>query len=297
MKSTGTQSAFRRAQPAHRQSGISLIELLVGITIGLLVVAVAAAALIASKGVTQSVSDNTQLQQQASYLFRIIGQQIRQSGSIRLNLAANKGAAETIDPSDVVAFSPDTKTFGINAAYPAIGGSTNSTTKTDTLTTAYQNYFEPSFLSSDNVSSLRDCLGKQPAAGDENQVIQSNFSLANDRLMCSGLASSAAALADNVSDFQVRYLVQTGAAAGQPKLQKVAVNAVSDWSSVFGVEVCLVMYGTQKNDIPKDSKFTGCDSENPITIGSDNTNLASAQKGKIHMTFRNVYLLRSQGLI
>ena len=88
----------------HHQSGATLIELMVGITIGLLTIAVAIGDLLVSRGVSTSVSDVTGLQEQASYAFRIIGQQLRQAGSIRLDLASNKPDGTAIVPEDVVAF-------------------------------------------------------------------------------------------------------------------------------------------------------------------------------------------------
>ena len=59
---------------------------MVGIAIGLLVVAVAMGALMASRGISGTVSEATSMQQQAAYAFRVIGQQIRQAGSLELNL-------------------------------------------------------------------------------------------------------------------------------------------------------------------------------------------------------------------
>ena len=72
------------------QQGVTLIELLVGIIIGLLTVAVAMGALMISRSVTGTVSDSSMLQQQASYAFRVIGQQLSQAGSLRINLATQK---------------------------------------------------------------------------------------------------------------------------------------------------------------------------------------------------------------
>ena len=67
------------------QRGATLLELMVGITIGLLTVAVALGALMVSRGVSGTVSEASQLQQQASYAFRVIGQQLRQAGSRQLD--------------------------------------------------------------------------------------------------------------------------------------------------------------------------------------------------------------------
>ena len=90
------------------QTGVSLIELMVGISIGLLTVSVALGALMASRGISSTVSEVSQMQQQAAYAFRVIGQQLRQAGSVELNLAYNKTdeqkKAEPPSPLERVAF-------------------------------------------------------------------------------------------------------------------------------------------------------------------------------------------------
>ena len=57
----------------QNQRGLSLIELLVGIAISLLIIAVALGAIVASRSITGSVDDSGQLQQQASHIFRVMG--------------------------------------------------------------------------------------------------------------------------------------------------------------------------------------------------------------------------------
>ena len=72
----------------HQENGLTLVELLVGISIGLLVIGVATGALLASRGISGTVSDATNIQQQAAYAMRVIGQQVRQSGSLHLDVPA-----------------------------------------------------------------------------------------------------------------------------------------------------------------------------------------------------------------
>ena len=145
------------------QSGATLIELMVGITIGLLTVAVATGALMVSRTVSGTVTDASQLQQQASYAFRVLGQQLRQAGSMRLNLAANKAEGETIDPADVVAFAPDQNMQpafpGGPASTPAVSGKDTPSGSEYALSAAYQNYAEKSFTASADISFFRDCSG------------------------------------------------------------------------------------------------------------------------------------------
>ncbi|MDR0258920.1 MAG: prepilin-type N-terminal cleavage/methylation domain-containing protein, partial [Comamonas sp.] len=76
-------------KPRLRQQGFSLVELMVGMAVGLLVMAAASVALLASRNLSVTVSDASHLQQQASYVLRIIGLQLRQAGGLHLNLNLN----------------------------------------------------------------------------------------------------------------------------------------------------------------------------------------------------------------
>lgn len=288
LSSTRDSSGFRSFQ-----SGTTLIELMVGITIGLLTVAVATGALMISRTVSGTVTDASQLQQQASYAFRVLGQQLRQAGSMRLNLAANKTEGETIDPADVVAFAPDQNmqpSFpGGPASTPPVSGKDSPSGSEYALSTAYQNYAEKSFTASADISFFRDCsgAGSSPAS---TPIIQSNFVLKSGELYC-----GAQPVLRNVADFQVRYLMQSDAAVGTPKIQTAnATTASANWFQVFGVEVCLVLYGDEVIDMPAGSEYVGCDGAK-VNMSSSGS-LSSSRKNRMHMSFRNVYQLRSQGL-
>ena len=135
-----SQTQYARAHN-KLQHGVTLIELLVGIVIGLLTVAVAMGALMVSRGVTGSVSDSSMLQQQASYAFRVIGQQLRQAGSLRLNLASQKSEGAVIDMSDPVAF--ETKATDFDPAINTISGIDSPGNNEYKLTVGYRNYKEP----------------------------------------------------------------------------------------------------------------------------------------------------------
>ncbi len=287
------------------QRGATLIELMVGIAVGLLVVAVAAASLMVSRGVSGTVTDASQLQQQASYAFRVLGQQIRQSASMRLDLAANKTASEIVQVEDVVAFSPDPQIFtgfaDVPATTPAISGKETPTVSQFKLSVAYQNYREPSFPSGTDESFVRDCLGAEPSP----TIVQSQFVLRAGELRCAGADNVAQALIRNVAEFQVRYLVQNRASAisGTPTIQYLSADSVPvlpatgtpDWSSVFGVEICLVLYGDERVDMPVGSTYVSCDGVTTPDMTSAGS-LPAEQKNRLHTLFRSVYQVRSQGL-
>jgi len=280
------------------QRGATLIELMVGITIGLLTIAVATGALMISRGISGTVTDASQLQQQASYAFRVFGQQLRQAGSMRLNLNA-----ESTNPTDpilsdaAVAFVPDPLIHaivpGASPTTPAVSGKDTPASGEYALSVAFTNYTEQSFTTALGASFFRDCLGAQPSA----TIIQSQFSLENGELRCAGSDNVPQSILRNVADFQVRYLVQTGGATGTPTIQIVnAATVGTNWASVFGVEVCLVLYGDEAIDMPAGSSYNNCTGTavNMTTLPIDTATIK--RKNRMHMTFRNVYQLRSQGL-
>lgn len=280
------------------QRGATLIELMVGITIGLLTIAVATGALMVSRGISGTVTDASQLQQQASYAFRVLGQQLRQAGSMRLNLnAESTNPADPILSDAAVAFAPDPLIHaivpGVSPTTPAVSGKDTPASGEYALSVAFSNYSEQSFTAALGASFFRDCLGAQPSA----TMIQSQFALENGEIRCAGTDNTPQPILRNVADFQVRYLVQTGGATGTPTIQIVnAATAGANWASVYGVEVCLVLYGDEAINMPAGSSYSGCTGTavDMTTLPVDTATVK--RKNRMHMAFRNVYQLRSQGL-
>lgn len=272
-----------RSAPRSSQAGLTLIELLVGLAIGLMTIAVALGALLVSRSVSGTVSDATQLQQQGAHAMRVIGLQLRQAGSIRLNLAfAQTGAAAptVIDPGEPVAF---------EAVFDRAAATLASDTTTP-LQVGYQNYTEA--VASGNGTAERsllgDCLGNTPSA----TVVQSNFRLvraqgaATGELQCAGADGVAQTIIGNVADFQVNYLVQTLTATGADMRRVAAAGVGGNWPSVVAVEVCLELVG-QENIDTAGATFRNCS----WTAGQAET----AMGNRMHLVLRNTFQLRTQG--
>ena len=262
----------------RRQGGMTLIELLVGLSIGLMTIAVALGALVVARGVSGTVSDASQMQQQAAYALRIIGQQVRQAGSIRLNLAFGRDPAATIDPADPVAFET-----GFDRATGALGADS-----TYALRIGYQNYTEAVFGQANPQSLLRDCLGLQPSA----TVIASNFAFvkaagaATGELQCVGSSGTARTILSNVADFQVRYFLQNVTGTAPTVRYATAANVGANWPAVIGVEVCFEIVGEETIDTAG-ATYRNCSWK----TGDAETSMGN----RMRMVFRNVFQLRSQG--
>ncbi|GGH57987.1 hypothetical protein GCM10010975_18160 [Comamonas phosphati] len=267
------------------QSGLTLLELMVGITVGLLVVAAAMAALIASRGVAGAVNDASGMQLQAAHAMRTMGQQVRQAGSLYLRLNPGSAAAP-------VAF---------EAHAPAADGGKGFAPASDTLlgsssamSLGYHRYKEPVHTASGEQAQARNCLGG-PANSSPDQRVESIFQRHGDQLRCGGndTANAPQPLVQNVADFQLRYLLQDNTVPGDARIQYLAADAVGDgnWGKVQAVEVCLVLYGNEPVDMPAGSTYTGCD-------GSAVDMTAAGERARrMHMVFRSIFQLRSQGLI
>jgi type IV pilus assembly protein PilW len=279
------------ASTAKKQRGLSLLELMVGITIGLMTIAVALGALMVSRGISGAVNDASQLQQQAAHALRTIGLQVRQAGSLKLNLAVGQPSTTTPTAQDTVAFEAD---FDKKAL--TITGQDNPSASNYSLSVGYPNYQESLFGASGSTTAvqgslLRDCLRQESSTS----LIQSRFRVVTNTgapsgtLVCAGATGSAQPLISGVSDFQIRYLIQQGATSGTPTMQYVSATAAATagWDNVYAIEVCLELTGDEvintQGDASAAPTYRNCAGQ------------TAAMGPRIRMVFRNNFLIRSQG--
>ena len=254
------------------QAGLTLIELMIGLAVGLLVVAVATVSLLGSRSVTGAVSDISGIQQQAAYVMRTFGTQLRQAGSLYLDLGLDADGDGEITSATAFQLRGSTDT--------AIAENNGS------VTIRFTGYEEPTFANAGPIS--RNCLGAPGSipAGTTTSI-ESIFTLNGTDLRCNDQP-----IAQNVAAFQVRYLLQ-GTDQDDPTMLYTNSAGVADWNRVQGVEVCLVLFGTERIDLPEGASYTGCDGSTTVNI----TTLAAPRTNRMHYVFRNVFQLRSQGLI
>jgi type IV pilus assembly protein PilW len=290
---------MKKRQIPHRQRGVTLIELMVGLTIGLLIVAVAMGALMVSRGISGTVSDASGIQQQGAQILRAFGQQLRQAGSLYLNPDPT-GSAST-DVLSAVVFEIKADAHGGGNSFgqqdTIVGGG-------DNMTIGFRRYQDNVFFA-DNATSTaigtdylaRNCIGA-PDNAKTDERIESIFTFTDGNLRCGGNGAAAQPIAQNVAQFQVSYLVQTVDAGTGTTVQYVngddMPTASTDpaWRRVQGVQVCLVLYGSEPIDLPAGTSYIDCQGDSV-----DMTTLASPRKNRMHLLFRNTFQLRSQGLI
>lgn len=238
----------RLASQTH-QMGASLMELMVGITIGLLVVLAALGSLVYTKVSSTTMVDATRLQQKADLAFRIISFQTLQAGSMELN-----NNTTSLDPGTVTLSAAYT---GIDTALtlqPTViasvhGEKGDGTTTQDILRISYQDNGIDALP-----STFRDCLGQTTAAATKGISVTNTFTFlpvagAGGDLRCQGAAAGATPqpILDGVEDFQVTYGVRT-VAAGVENFRYFTADNVTDWSNIQTINICLQLRGDSRGN-------------------------------------------------
>ncbi|MCZ2495479.1 hypothetical protein GN316_01800 [Xylophilus sp. Kf1] len=214
-------------RPDRRRAGrgLAMIEVLVGITLGLLVLVAALAASALTFSTAATGADAAALQQRADLALALIGRQARQAGAVQLDPAG---------PSVVFR----TTFAGWGGSGLSVSGLEGGGDRPDTLR-----------LSRAFVGGERDCLGNEPAVRYLQLVadsIDNEYLIAaepkNDNrpaLYCRGHQNFARqALVSGVDDLQVLYAV----AAPAGGLRYVTADAVGLATPVLAVSVCLQLF-------------------------------------------------------
>lgn len=266
---------------SRTQRGLSLVELLIGITIGLLVVIAALGSLAFTQVTSTAVGDSARLQQKANSAFRSMGFQLRQAG-----------ATEVVQAGPAVRFSRQFN--GWNGAGRNLDGVEGSGSTPDTLRLSYE-----------DGSGARDCLGNPPTATAGIRV-DNVFYVDAGRLMCQGADGTIQAIVDGVEDFQVTYGLQNVTALATPAVlaasgaaSAAAIPATASFryftatdapfgpalpasavtSPGWSVTVCLQLRGDVRGDLPAGTSVAGCSA-------------AIAGDGYVRRVYRNTFSLR-----
>jgi len=285
-----------------RQRGVTLMELMVGITIGLLVVAVAMGALMISRQVGGTISDSSDIQQQAAYAMRVIGQQMRQANILRLQLYEVTELAEGEKENDSV--SPvqliDESNYPHDITWNIAPRGLEDMERTGTGQTGPRMFFinvddDTVKLAEEKVWNA-NCLGDAPGG-----MVYSHFILEGSELKCASSSSGKLESNDyqpvlrNVAEFQVRYLIYDPVGEGQQKIKYAPAADVhlieKGWEKVQGMEVCLTLFGNERIAHTEDAIYQSCNGPEQykdIPAGEQ-------RRDRLHLTFHSIFQLRNQG--
>ena len=241
----------------HTQKGHTLPELLIGMALGLLVIAAATAAYGNSKQTWHAMAAADAVHANARVALRNIREQAHMAGAAYLKANNNNG-------NFTVEISPHE-----DAGQAALAG-VNGNKSVESLTLGHWHALD-----------AIDCQGN---TGNTHTTVRNDYKLnTNKELSCKDLNltnSTYQALAEGVEDFQLRY---AEANPSTQTLQWKTANQVTDMAQVLAIEVCLRVanINTVHNAKPN-SNFKGCQDE---TLPSD---------GRVRRMFKRVVALRNR---
>ena len=195
---------------ASEQAGLSLADWLVGQALAAMVVLAALGAWGFAQQNHAFAQEGLQQVQQMSWVWRTLGQHIRQAGAAL--------ATQSTDGP-----------IALTTPMPTWAATDGTGTLADSLTTAHLRSLEG-----------RDCQGN--AKGGDS-TIRNRFTVnSKSELTCldeANPSASAQALAEGIEDMQLRYAQSTQGGNGLTQVQWVTAQAVVVPSQVLAVEVCI----------------------------------------------------------
>jgi type IV pilus assembly protein PilW len=245
------------------QQGYTLTELLIGVALGLLVIAAATATYSTSKQTWNAMAAADAVHANAGVAMRNIQEQAHMTGAAYLKTNVTEGNF-TVEIS-----------LNEDAGQAALAG-VNGTKYVESLTLGHWRAVDPI-----------DCQGNTSSNNGSNNSLNSvrnDYKLnTNKELSCKDLnltGSTYQALAEGVEDFQLRYAEANPSAQ---TLQWKTANQVSDMTQVMAIKVCLrVASITTVHNTKTSSSFSGCQGE---ALPSD---------GRVRRTFKRVMALRNR---
>ena len=205
--------------PSPLQRGLSLVELLVAMAVGLLLTA-GVLTIYVNSGQTYRVQDNlSRLQENGRFALILVGNALRMTGF-------------KTDPAK-----PHTNVFPTGAV-----STTDPTANPDTITVSFQGASD---------GTTRDCLGNTVAAS----VTSANtFFIAGNELKCtsSGLTQP---LIENVEDMQITYGIDSDGSHSPNYFVPAGSVAASDWSKVVSLHISLLLRTHDENLTPTQQTY------------------------------------------
>ena len=209
------------------QTGFSLVELMIAITLGLIVLLAVGSIYVGSRQTYRVQEDNARIQEAGRYALEVLGRSIRQAGA-NAEMNFNKTATAL--------------QCNVPGVCDAIGGADGvivaGVASPDTLIVQFYAGSEE-LNSGSGLWIARDCTGGQAVLGT---VVTNTFSINGTDLRCTGSVAGVQPLVGNVEDLQVVYGIDTDA-SGNPGYQSadlyMAAPTAAQWPSVVTARVCV----------------------------------------------------------
>jgi len=271
-----TCRALSHCGSPKRQDGLTLVEIMVSLTLGLIVLLAVGSVYIGSRQTYRVQEDNARVQEAGKYALEVIGRSIRQAGT-----------------DSEMTFNPVAVTLDCVAPTCVAVDNNGAAGATDTIRNQFYAGREEQ---NGAVWGARNCIGGFVATGALPANIVTNiFDVAADAastatgtgLRCSDAAGNSQTLVSNIEDLQVLYGIDT--TGDQAADQYVATPG--NWAQVVTARVC-VLIQSANNVVTTPQTYLNCAGALGTTPGSTTT--AGAGDLRLHRSFVATYNLRNR---
>lgn len=241
-----------------KQSGLGLVEIMIGVALGLVLLLALYSLLVSNKQTYSSVQTSSELVKNSQQITQLITTLIQQAGFRNY---------ERVKESQLLP-TESTALVGINVSWQekqAVFISDDVTNSDTTEAKAGTDVLQIHFVGSRNVDSISASVIKDmpsdaaPALNDAdgtiidcqgNAIADSSIALAlyvstDNKLMCiDSINNAAIAVADDVENLQIRAKAQSGSSAYQ------LPSSITDWTTISNLEIGFLLSKPYDNSLP-----------------------------------------------
>lgn len=239
------------------QLGLTLVEMMVAMTLGLLILLAISSIYIGSRQTYRMQDDNARLQETGRYAIEVLGRSIRQAGFWNMPI------------------SPVATATGFSGT--AVNGVNNTSPTSDRITVQY-----------DGLAGDRDCEGTVLGA---NAVVTEQYRRNGTNLVCDGVDANTtfSPLVSDIEDVQILYGIDTNADQSADRY----VAAPGNWNQVVSARVCVQASSANSvNNAPQ--RFLNCGGALGTATGAAAFTTAGANDLRLRRTFIATYNLRNR---
>lgn len=253
----------------RRQLGLTLVEIMVSLTIGLIVLAAIGSVYLGSRQTYRVQEDNARLQEAGRYALEVIGRSVRQAGA----------DAE-------MSFNPVTGTPECNVAGVCVpvAGANGAAAAPDSLIVQF--YAGREELNAGAWGS-RDCTGGFVASGN---VVTNTFDVSAANLRCTGGVGGVQPLVSDIEDLQIIYGIDTS--GDQSADQYVATPG--NWAQVVTARICVQIQSANNGLAVTPQRFMNCAGALGTAVGAGAFTAAAVGDLRLHRSFVATYNLRNR---
>jgi type IV pilus assembly protein PilW len=277
------QILWRRNFP-KRESGLTLVEIMISLVLGLIVLLAIGSVYIGSRQTYRVQEDNARTQEAGKYALEVISRSFRQAGAdAEMTSLSSDVTRECVAPACIA--------VDANGAAGA----------TDTI----RNQF---YAGREELNGAfwgtRDCIGGFVATGTPPglpaSIVTNIFDVAADPasaatgvgLRCSDAAGNSEILVSNLEDLQVIYGIDTNIPMDQAADRYVATPG--NWAQVVTARVCVLIQSANNGLTTAPQRYLNCAGALGVDTTATGFTTAAAGDLRLHRSFVATYNLRNR---